>query len=119
MHHTGTLYMSKARPETGTGDGGAFQLTLQLIDNLGTHAKQVYRVRWEGPEAAAFWQRHQADLQPGAILRAELQHLRVHVGATYPPLPELRARAKTLEICPKRLPAERGQLSNQEHGATA
>ncbi len=117
MHHTGTLFMSKAKPEAGKAEDGAFRLTLQLIDRLGAHETQVYRVRWEGPAAEAFWLRHVEALTPGAVLHAELTRLRVYVGATYPPVPELRGRVTALQMGAKRLPGEREQLSKQEHSA--
>lgn len=116
MHHTGTLFMSKTRPEIGLADG-AFALTLLLLDNLGAAGKEAYRVRWTGPQAQAFWQAHQGDLVPGAVLRVELEHLRAHVGAIHPPMPELRARVISAEICPKRPPAVREKLSKQEQPA--
>lgn len=114
MHHTGTLYMSKAKPETGRAEDGAFRLTLQLIDRLGVYETQLYRVRWEGPAAEAFWQQHGAALTPGAVLHAELTRLRVYVGATFPPVPELRGRVVALQMGAKRLPSEREQLSKTE-----
>ncbi|KQO23473.1 hypothetical protein ASF16_04740 [Acidovorax sp. Leaf78] len=107
MQHTGTLFMSKARAEVSKAEDGAFQLTLQLIDSLGTHMKQVYRVRWEGPEAQAFWKAHANDMQPGAIVDARLTRVYQHTGATHPPRPELRATAVSLQYMPKRTPAER------------
>lgn len=119
MHATGTMFLSKTRPETGRAEDGAFQLTLQLIDRLGAHETQVYRVRWEGPAAEAFWLRHVEALTPGAVLHTELTRLRVYVGATYPPVPELRGRVVALQMGAKRLPSEREQLSNQEHPAPA
>lgn len=118
MHATGTLYLGKARPVADTAPDGEFRLTLLLIDNLGGNEKESYRVRWSGPQAQAFWQARGGELVPGAIVRAELERIRAVNGATYPPMPELRARVVQLEIVPKRLPGERGQLSNQERKHT-
>lgn len=101
MHATGTLFMSKARPEV-TREHGQFRLVLLLLDNLGITGKEAYRVRWEGPEAEAFWNAHQRDLVAGAVLQVELTHLRAYVGTTRPPLPELRARVTRATYCPKR-----------------
>lgn len=117
MHHTGTLYMSKARPQAAR-ENGVFTLTLRLLDNLG-RGWEAYVVTWTGDEALAFWQAHQHALVAGAILSVELERLRAHVGHTRPPLPELHARVVRMQLCPKRLPHEREQLSNQEHHATA
>lgn len=109
MQHTGTLYLAKRKPETGRAEDGSFTLTLSLIDNLGDGRKEKYRARWSGPDAQSFWDQHQHDLQPGAILRAELSHVRIHSGTTFPPMPELRARIVTLQHCPKATAA--GQLA--------
>ena len=121
MHHTGTLYMSKQLPVTGTERDGSFRLELVLVDNMGRNPftgkedRETYRVRWAGPEAQAFWAAHQADLTSGTPLRAELQRLRGHVDTSiYPPRSELQCRAKNIEMVPKRSPAQREQLSNQE-----
>lgn len=119
MRHLGTMYLAKAKPIADKAADGTFQLTLALVDNQGENRKEGYRVRWEGPAAQAFWDAHRAELLPGAICRVELSHLRQHMGSAYPFAPELRARVVSLEICPKRSPAEREQLSNQEHSQPA
>lgn len=125
MHHTGTLYMSKQRPTTGTEANGEFRLELVLVDNLGRNPhtqrdeKEAYRVRWAGPQAQAFWAAHGANLAAGTPLRVELTRLRAQPGPNArPPIPELCARANHIEMLPRRLAGERGQLSNQEQ-ATA
>lgn len=120
MNANGIMYLGKAKPEVDTDAAGAFRLRLLVVDNLGTNKKEPWRVAWTGPQAQAFWQAHQGDLQPGAVLRCQLEHIRVFPGTnSYPPLPELRARVVSLEICPKRMPTVREQLSNQEQHATA
>ena len=107
MQHIGTLYLAKRKPETGRAEDGSFTLTLSLIDNLGDGRKEQYRTRWSGPAAQAFWDDHQNDLQPGAILRAELSHVCVHLGSGYGVPPELRARVVTLAYLPKTTSAPR------------
>lgn len=119
MQHIGTLFLAKRKPETGRADDGAFTLTLSLIDNLGDGRKEQYRARWTGPDAQAFWQAHENDLQPGAILRAELSHVCIHSGATYPNVPELRARIVSLEYRPKAQPMPPAQSHNPYRAATA
>lgn len=118
MQHTGTLFLSKTKPETTTHEG-QFALLLLLMDNLGKQGLEPYRVRWTGPEAEAFWHAHRADLVPGAVLQVELSNVRAVSGATRPPMPELRARVESMKFCPKRSPDERQQPSNQEHSAHA
>ena len=125
MHHTGTLYMSRQRPTVAKDRNGAFQVELVLVDNMGRNPhtgreeKEAYRIRWSGPEAEAFWSTHRDHLTSGAPLRVELERLRAHPGPNaYPPVPELRARAKRIEILPRRTPAEREQLPKAEQTDT-
>lgn len=115
MHATGTMFLSKTRPEAGQVEG-AFALTLLLFDRVGSRGVEAWRVRWTGPEAQAFWAAHQHDLVPGAALHVELEHPRSHMGSTYPPMPELRANVIRAQVCPKRSPTVREQLST-DHGA--
>lgn len=102
MRATGTLFMSKTRPEVSRGEQNQFQLVLLLMDNQGAKRIEAYRVRWVGPEAEAFWNAQRNNLVPGAIVEVELTHLRAFTGATYPPLPELRGRVVRAAVIPKR-----------------
>ena len=124
LHTTGTAYLSKTRPVVTDGRGADFTLELVLVDNMGRNPhtgrdeKEAWRVRWSGADAQAFWHAHQADLTAGTPLRVELHRMRAHAGAaTYPPLPELRARVKFIEIMPTRLSGNALQLSNTEQRA--
>ena len=98
MKHTGMLFLSKTRPEVGLGQAGEFQLTLQLIDNLGERQRESYRVRWSGPDAAAFWAEHRQHLLPGAALHAELERLHLHYSGARSLPPELHARVTRLQV---------------------
>lgn len=103
MQHIGFVYLGKALPVIERTDAGQFRLVLVVLDNMAnTRGKERYHVRWTGPEAEAFWLTHQADLVPGAILDVVLADVRVHTGATWPPLPELRADVVTATYCPRR-----------------
>jgi hypothetical protein len=116
MQHTGTLFMSKARPTIDTEKDGSFRIELVLVDNMGRNPytqkdeKEAYRVRWSGPAAQAFWDAHRYDLPAGTPLHAELERLRAHPGPqTYPPMPELRGRVVRLQLLPRRAPAPQPQ----------
>lgn len=103
MQHTGYVYLGKTLPKVERTDSGQFRLVLVVLDNMEhTRGKERYHLRWTGPEAAAFWQAHQADLVPGAILDVQLTDVRVHTGTSWPPLPELRADIVTATYCPRR-----------------
>lgn len=124
MHATGTLYMSKKHPIVGTDRGGAFRVELVLVDNMGRNRhtgredREAYRVFWAGPEAQAFWAEHGASIKPGTPLHVELQRLQAAPGPQcFPPMPELRARAVSIQMAPQGLPAKREQLPKAEHCA--
>lgn len=108
MQHTGTLYLSKTKPEIAEHEG-QFALLLLLMDNLGKQGLEPYRVRWTGPEAQAFWASHKGDLTPGAALDVELSNVRAMSGATRPPMPELRARVARMRLRPRRTGADAAQ----------
>lgn len=117
MHHTGTLYLSRTRPVVDTAPDGAWRLTLLLLDRQGTHETEAWRVRWVGDAARAWHAQHQHLLEPGAVLRVQLERARSHIGQAT--TPEIRARVVCMEIEPKRPPAVREQLSNQEQPQSA
>ncbi|WP_343593792.1 hypothetical protein [Paracidovorax wautersii] len=112
MQHTGTLFLSKTKPEITTHEG-QFALVLLLMDNLGKQGLEPYRVRWLGPEAEAFWHAHQADMTPGAVLDVDLTHVRAVSGATRPPMPELRARVVRMTLRPRPTTSSPAQPPNQ------
>ncbi len=118
LQHTGLLFLSATKPDART-DADGFALTLRALDVLGARAKEPYVLTWRGPEAQAFWQQHQADLQPGAVIDVALTHVRAAAGTTRPVMPVLEARVQRLALCPKRPAGERSQLSNQEQTAHA
>lgn len=101
MQAKGTLYMSRQRPEAVTGPDGVFRLTLRLIDVLSSREKEAVQVRWEGPEAAAWWQAHSTHIAKGTPIEAELERLRAYTGNSYPAIPEMRARVVRLSLAPR------------------
>lgn len=118
MKHVGTLFLGRARPVTDTNADGDFRLSLVLIDNLGGGRVEGYRVHWAGPDARAFWDAHRAELVAGAVVDAELSHLRQHMGTARPPMPELHARVVRLRLLPKAAPAPAANHFPAQH-ATA
>lgn len=112
MHHTGTLYLSRTRPVVDTAPDGAWRLTLLLLDRQGPRETEAWRVRWVGDAARAWHAQHQHLLEPGAVLRVQLERARAYQGQGG--VPEIHARVISIEIEPKRPPSVRKQLSNQE-----
>lgn len=101
--YTGTLYLPKhGRPTTSTTAAG-FQLLLPLRDRLGPMRVEPWLAVWTGPEAQAFWQAHQADLEPGTPLAVTLTHLRPHgTAGKYREAPEIHAQVASCTLAPKR-----------------
>lgn len=98
MRHTGTLYLSRQRPQAAPARCGTFQLQLLAYDRLGPHQTEPWRLIWTGPAAQRFWLQHQADLVPGAVLHVELQAARIHTLYTRPPSAELQARVLSMSL---------------------
>ena len=51
--------------------------------------------------AKRFWQQHEADLNPGAVLNVTLEAARTHTLHTRPPTAEMQARVVSMELVPK------------------
>ncbi|HCE28462.1 MAG TPA: hypothetical protein DET46_06575 [Comamonadaceae bacterium] len=113
---TGTGYLSRTRPVVDTAPDGAWRLTLLVFDRLGPREAEPWRVRWVGDAARAWHAQHQHLLEPGAVLRVHLERARAYQGQGG--APEIHARVISIEIEPKRPPAVREQLSNQEQPAS-
>lgn len=78
MRATGTLYLSKLRPQVSTAADGTFQMQLLTFNREGPHEVDPWRLVWTGAEAAAFWRNHQAAMTPGAVLNVQAERLRPH-----------------------------------------
>ena len=116
MQHTGLLFLSKTRPLAGMASDGAFQLQLFVLDRIGQHQVEPWRLLWRGPKAQLFHALHGVD-GPGAgtALRVQCSNARAHqsgrVGA------EIVAHVVTCEIALQRTSDVREQLSNKEQPA--
>jgi hypothetical protein len=114
---TGIGYLSRTRPVVDVAPDGAWRLTLLVFDRIGPRQTEPWRVRWAGDEARAWHAANQHLLEPGAVLRVQLECARAYQGQGG--APEINARVVFIEIEPKRPPAMREQLSNKEHPASA
>lgn len=115
MHHTGTLYLSRTRPVVDTAPDGAWRITLLLFDRQGPQKTEAWRVRWAGEEARAWHAAHKHLLEPGAVLRVQLERARSYLGQAN--TPEIHAKAICMQIEPKRQPATRDHAQTEEHPA--
>ena len=98
MHHTGTLYLSRTRPVVDTAPDGAWRLTLLLLDRQGTHETEAWRVRWVDEAARAWHAQHQHLLEPGAVLRVQLERARSHLGQAKFTLVSVRANNSSTQL---------------------
>jgi hypothetical protein len=115
MQATGRLFLSRTRPCARPAADGTFGLQLYAVDRLGAHQVESWVVCWYGPEALAFWQRHQAQLVPGAVIHLTAQRMRAHQvrGA----VPEIHATAAHIEL--EERPTTAATTTHQPAQATA
>lgn len=102
---TSTMFVAKQRPVGTTAADGTFQLTLRLLDRVGSESRQVesWLVRWSGREAAAWWHRHAAQVVAGQPVDVVLCRPRVfYTGRGDFRAAELHATARRLALAPRR-----------------
>lgn len=102
VRHTGTMFLSRTKPDVGAAANGDFQLLLLLFDRIGPHAVEPWRVTWAGPDAKRFWDEHKAQLVPGAALTVSLERARIHTLRSQPPQCEIHARVIEADLAPAR-----------------
>lgn len=101
MRHTGMLFLSRTHPQAGPASCGTFQLQLLAYDRIGPHQTEPWRIVWTGVAAKRFWQQHESDLKPGAVLNVTLEAARTHTLHTRPPTAEVQARVVSMELVPR------------------
>lgn len=114
MRHTGMLFLSRHRPQAGCAKCGAFQVQLQVYDRLDKHQTETWCITWTGPAAHRFWQQHEHNLKPGAVLQVELEHARLHTIFSRPPQAIVHARVIQMEYVPRAQPAN-AQHQHSQH----
>lgn len=100
---TGLFFVGKDHPmrpavSEHKNDAGAFVLKMRVVDNQGPRAVEVYVVRWVGPEAAAWREKHRS-LKAGDALRLVLANPRSMPGVH---APEIHAAISSCELLPAR-----------------
>ena len=113
MRHTGMLFLNRQRPSAGHAKCGTFQLQLSAYDRQDQHQTELWYLTWTGPAAQRFWQRHEADLKPGAVIKVELEKARTHTLYTRPPQSFIRARVISMEFVPRVQPAKSAKAELQ------
>lgn len=98
MRHTGMLFLSRTHPLAGPARCGTFQLQLLAYDRIGPHQTEPWRIVWTGIAAKRFWDEHQTDLLPGAVLLVELEAARLHALHSKPPTAEVHARVVSMQL---------------------
>lgn len=115
MQAHGTLYMSRTPPLATTAADGQFQLTLLLMDRMGPHRVEPWRVTWSGPEARAWWQAHEQALPPGQPLAIRATAIRSFVSGRT--APETHARVLSCALVPR--PERADQTTDHQPQAEA
>lgn len=72
---TGIFFLGTQRPESRNA-GEAFELVLRVLDRLSPTRVELYRVKWTGIDACAWWHQHQHTLRAGQPLQMELHNPR-------------------------------------------
>lgn len=111
MLHTGTLILSKARPQASTAADGTFQLQLFCFDRQGPHQVEPWRLLWSGEVAEAFLLRTGAALLPGTALQVRAHRARAHLAGRAGT--EIVAHVISCEILPQRTAHKGEALSHQ------
>lgn len=113
MQHTGLLFLGKTRPQAGMASNGAFQLQMFVLDRIGPHQVEPWRLIWNGPDAQKFYFMH-GDAGPGAgtALQVQCSNARAHQSGRVGT--EIVAHVVTCQIAPQRTPAVREQLSQEK-----
>ena len=102
---TGVFFVGKdrgpKRPAVSEdwSDAGDFVLKMRVVDNQGPLRREVYVVRWTGPEAAAWRARHR-ELKAGNALRLQLTNPHSMPGLH---VPEIHAAISSCELLPARV----------------
>lgn len=112
MYAAGRLFLSRTRPVAKNAADGTFGLQLFALDRLGSHQVESWVVLWYGPEALAFWQQHQAQLVPGAVIHVETERMRAHQVRGC--VPEIHAAASHIAL-EARAPAAPDQIPQDHH----
>jgi hypothetical protein len=98
---TGTFFLTRHKPvEHDTTPDGNFRLTLRAIDRQGPGRSEPYVLTWTGPQAALWFNEHQAELQPGRGLVLEVHNPRSMPGRVAPETHASVARCQLAALPP-------------------
>lgn len=101
------MFFVRLKPAQATTDADGFSLVMYVVDNQGAVTvgnkriaprKEHYEVKWVGPTARAWWDKHRAQFKPGVALRLVLENPRTFPGELGQP--ETRARVRECELLP-------------------
>lgn len=74
----GLFFLQKAKPITTRSAGGEFALRLFAVDRIGSLQVEPWELMVPGTLGETFWARYQAQLVPGAAVRASVDRIRSH-----------------------------------------
>lgn len=118
MAASGMLFLGKRGATAGHLADGTFYLLMFAHDRISAHRLEPWLLRWDGPEAEAFWQAHRADLTPGTPLNIKATRLRTFVTAGHGQSPEVHAVVLACALAPLRH-IDHHQYTPARHVATS
>lgn len=74
----GLFFLQKTKPLVTRSAAGQFQLQLFVVDRIASMQVEAWELLVPGELGEAFWARHQAQLVPGAAIRASVDRIRSH-----------------------------------------
>lgn len=102
MNHTGTVFLSRTPPQATNAACGVFQLELLVLDRIGKHHVEPWRVTWTGQNAKLFWDENKSELTPGRALVVSLERAHIHSLVCRPPRTEMLATVLHCALVPAR-----------------
>lgn len=102
----GLFFLQKAKPLATRAANGEFALRLFAVDRIGSLQVEPWELLVPGELGEAFWARHQAQLVPGAAVRASVDRIRSH---SHPRGSVIHAVALAIELVNAPAPKEAAQ----------
>lgn len=78
LQATGTVFLTKQRPQTGVSDDGTYTVSLRVIDRVGVHERTPWILLFSGDAARAWWALEGHMAEAGDGLEVTLERIRLH-----------------------------------------
>lgn len=78
LQATGTVFMTKQRPQTSVAEDGTYTVSLRVIDPVGTHERTPWVLLFSGDAARNWWAAEGHMAEAGDGLEVTLERIRLH-----------------------------------------